>query len=151
MNLIVAFAVSLKHKLRFEPYTNYNDLRDLVDHLDTLAEQATNERLDVVKKQSVFKRAGEHLGLTFAQSNPRKEMKKATSPLGNLPLEILCYLSAYIDSLVENGQLPVPMQQTTACTSSLATFAINMALVNESAMLTMLIPQTTAWLLSTTS
>jgi len=114
LNLIVAFAVSLKHKLRFEPYTNYNDLRDLVDHLDTLAEQATNERLDVVKKQNIFKRTSEHLGLTFAQSNPRKEMKKATSPLGNLPLEILCYLSAYIDSLCENGQLTVPMQQTTA-------------------------------------
>ncbi|KAH7027926.1 Bestrophin, RFP-TM, chloride channel-domain-containing protein [Microdochium trichocladiopsis] len=114
MNLLVAFAVSLKHKLRFEPYIHYHDLKDLVEHLDTFAEQATNEKLDLVRKKGMFKQVGESLGITFAQSNPRKEMKKATSPLGNLPLEILCYLSAYVDSLVENGQLTVPMQQTTA-------------------------------------
>ncbi|KAJ1328009.1 hypothetical protein MN608_07344 [Microdochium nivale] len=114
LNLLVAFSVSLKHKLRFEPYIYYHDLKDLVEHLDTFAEQATDEKIELIRNKGMFKRAGESLGLTFATSNPRKEMKKATSPLGNLPLEILCYLSAYVDQLVENGQIPVPMMQTTA-------------------------------------
>ncbi|KXJ88630.1 Bestrophin, RFP-TM, chloride channel-domain-containing protein [Microdochium bolleyi] len=115
MNLLVAFAVSLKHKLRFEPYMHYHDLKDLVEHLETFSEQATKEKLSSpARKPGVFKQVGESLGVTFATSNPRKEMKKATTPLGNLPLEILLYLSAYIDQLVADGQLPVPMQQTTA-------------------------------------
>ncbi|OTB09397.1 hypothetical protein M426DRAFT_315958 [Hypoxylon sp. CI-4A] len=113
MNLIMAFAVSLKHKIRFEPYTYYEDLVELVDHLDTFAKSATDEH-SIRPKPGMFKAVGENLGLSFAASNPRKLMKKAQTPLGNLPLEILCYLTAYIDELCLNGQLPIPMQQTTA-------------------------------------
>ncbi|KAI1387112.1 UPF0187-domain-containing protein [Hypoxylon trugodes] len=113
MNLVVAFAVSLKHKLRFEPYTYYDDLVDLVEHLDTFAKSATDENT-VRPRAGLFKAVGSNLGLSFAASNPRKLMKKAQTPLGNLPLEILCYLTAYVDELALNGQLPVPMQQTAA-------------------------------------
>ncbi|KAI2607881.1 UPF0187-domain-containing protein [Hypoxylon sp. NC1633] len=113
MNLIVAFAVSLKHKLRFEPYTYYDDITELVDHIDTFARSATKEH-EMRPKPGMFKVIGENLGLSFAASNPRKLMKKAQSPLGNLPLEILCYLTAYVDELALNGQLPVGMQQTAA-------------------------------------
>ncbi len=116
MNLLVAFAVSLKHKVRFEPYTHYDDISILVGHLDTFAEAATRE-LRQPRPRSTFKKVGESLGISFAQSNPRKEMKKAQAPLGNLPLEILNYLAAYMDELALSGQLPVPMQQTTACMS----------------------------------
>ena len=35
LNMIIAFSVALKHKLRFEPYIQYDDLFDLVSHLDT--------------------------------------------------------------------------------------------------------------------
>jgi hypothetical protein len=116
MNLVVAFAVSLKHKLRFEPYTYYDDLVDLVDHIDTLAKTATLDQ-DVAgpKRYTIFKAVGENLGLSFATSNPRKMLKRSNKPLGNLPLEILCYLTAYVDELVANGQLPVGMQQTAVC------------------------------------
>jgi putative membrane protein len=48
---------------------------------------------------------GEYLGLPFARSNPRKTIKRAKKPLGNLPLEILQYLSAYADEMNDNGQL----------------------------------------------
>ncbi|KAI1810357.1 Bestrophin, RFP-TM, chloride channel-domain-containing protein [Poronia punctata] len=112
MNLVVAFAVSLKHKLRFEPYTNYEDLMDLVGHFDTLAKTATNDEAVYKPKRNIFKIVGEHLGLSFATSNPRKLLKRSKQPLGNLPLEILCHLSGYVDELVANGQLPVGMQQT---------------------------------------
>ncbi|RYP18517.1 hypothetical protein DL765_003892 [Monosporascus sp. GIB2] len=113
MNLLVAFAVSLKHKLRFEPYTYYDDIETLIKHLDTFAEEATKDQARPRGKK-VFKKVGESLGLPFAQSNPRKEMKKATAPLGNLPLEILVYITSYVDEVSINGQLPIGMQQTAA-------------------------------------
>ncbi|KAI1155544.1 Bestrophin, RFP-TM, chloride channel-domain-containing protein [Nemania diffusa] len=114
MNLVVAFAVALKHKLRFEPYTDHEDLVDLIAHIDTLARTATEDQdMTKPKKYTIFKAIGENLGLSFATSNPRKMLKRSEKPLGNLPLEILCYLTAYADELVASGQLPVPMQQTT--------------------------------------
>ncbi|KAK4211298.1 Bestrophin, RFP-TM, chloride channel-domain-containing protein [Rhypophila decipiens] len=118
LNLLVAFATSLKHKLRYEPYTCYDDIQSLVGHLDTFAQRATREEPDdslkQLKKPNFFKAVGEYLGVSFAASNPRKMIKKASRPLGNLPLEILSYLASYTDELVANGQLPVPMQQTLA-------------------------------------
>jgi putative membrane protein len=117
MNLLVAFAVSLKHKLRYEPYTSYDDLSTLVSHLDTFATAATRdapEGVAVRKKPGFLKAMGEYLGVSFAASNPRKVIKKAQRPLGNLPLEILGYLASFTDELIQNGQLPIPMQQTLA-------------------------------------
>ncbi|KAJ8123277.1 hypothetical protein O1611_g9634 [Lasiodiplodia mahajangana] len=114
LNLVIAYAVALKHKLRFEPYTYYEDLTDLVGHIDTLARTATEDQeVSKPKKYTIFKAVGENLGLSFATSNPRKMIKRSEKPLGNLPLEILCYLTAYADELVASGQLPVGMQQTT--------------------------------------
>ena len=112
LNLITAFAEALKHRLRFEPYTDYDDLSGLVSHLDTFAGSATaaqhadgNETANESSfskhsKKSKLKYAGEWLGLTFAESNPRKLIKRSTRQLGNLPLEILTYLSSYHDSLI---------------------------------------------------
>lgn len=114
MNLVVAFAISLKHSLRFEPYTAYQDIEHLVGHLDTFAKTATST-MPVnggVGKKNYFKHIGDYLGLSFAASNPRKLLKKAERPLGNLPLEILNHLAVTIDDMVARGQLPVPMQQT---------------------------------------
>jgi ion channel-forming bestrophin family protein len=140
LNLVVAFSVALKHKLRFEPYTSYEDLSGLVGHLNTLAREATTPDTPVTHKSGPLRFIGEYLGVSFAKSNPRKLIKKSTKPLGNLPLEILSYLASYVDDLVENGQLKVPMQQTLACQSpahqSALTFTNpgvdnNMASLNE--------------------
>lgn len=118
LNLIVAFVVALKHKLRFEPYTCYDDIEHLVAHLDTFARAATEADPDkarhVLKKPNFFKATGEYLGISFAESNPRKALKKADRPLGNLPLEILSYLGGFTDELIANGQLKVSMHQTMA-------------------------------------
>ncbi|PTB59125.1 hypothetical protein M431DRAFT_74112 [Trichoderma harzianum CBS 226.95] len=116
MNLVVAYAISLKHSLRFEPYTAYQDIEHLVGHLDTFAKSATSTMPlnGGVGKKNFFKSIGDYLGLSFAASNPRKQLKKAEKPLGNLPLEILNHLAVTIDDLVSRGQLPVPMQQTLA-------------------------------------
>lgn len=119
LNLLTAYAVALKHKLRFEPYTHYEDLTSLVGHLDTFASHATKESpgATLVRRPNKFKAVGEYLGVSFATSNPRKAIKKATRPLGNLPLEIMGYLASFVDEVIENGQLTVPMQQTLACKS----------------------------------
>jgi hypothetical protein len=105
INLILAFAVSLKHRLRFEPYAHYPDLACLVGHLDTFAKNAHTERNFEKKKKTPWKAVGEYLGLTFANSNPRKDIKRADKPLGNLPLEILTYLDTYIEEMSVNGTL----------------------------------------------
>lgn len=118
MNLLVAFAVALKHKLRFEPYTCYEDIASLVSHLNTFALAATRDDPEnaqrAFKRHGFFKSVGEYLGVSFAESNPRKTIKRATRPLGNLPLEILSYMAGYVDEICLDGRLPVPMQQTAA-------------------------------------
>jgi ion channel-forming bestrophin family protein len=118
-NLVVAFAIALKHKLRFEPYSGYDDLTNLVSHLETFASQATRadpEKM-VLPRKNWFKEMGEYLGISFAHSNPRKALKKAHRPLGNLPLEILSYLGRYVDVMIREDKLSIPMQQTLAYNS----------------------------------
>ncbi|KAF2399355.1 UPF0187-domain-containing protein, partial [Trichodelitschia bisporula] len=114
LNLIVAFAVALKHRLRFEPYTGYDDLEGLVQHLETFAQSATEPGSCDPPRKSSVKAIGEYLGVSFAESNPRKVIKRSKKPLGNLPLEILSYLASYMDEVVENGQLKTPMHLTLA-------------------------------------
>lgn len=111
LNLIVAFAVSLKHRLRFEPYTNYPDLEPLVSHLSTFAGTASDPPAPPRRTPSRWKKVGVYLGLTMAESNPRKLIKRSKKNLGNLPLEILTYLSVYVGSIMENGTLKNGGQQ----------------------------------------
>lgn len=114
MNLVVAFAISLKHQLRFEPFTSYPDIQYLIGHLNTFAQEATKLSPQAPPKKNFFKEMGEYLGVSFAESNPRKAIKKAQAPLGNLPLEILNHIAMTIDSMIEQEQLTIPMQQTLA-------------------------------------
>lgn len=115
MNLILAFAVSLKHKLRFEPDVAYEDLAGLIGHLDTFALYAHDRNAMHPPPKTPWKSIGEYLGLSFAKSNPRKLIKRSKKPLGHLPLEILNHLSAYIHSCVKNGTLSVAQYQGQAC------------------------------------
>jgi len=117
INMILAFAVSLKHKLRFEPYAHYDDISSLVGHLDTFAKDAYTPEMEEKPKYGTLKTIGNYLGLSFAQSNPRKEIKRAQRPLGNLPLEILTHLSSYIEEVTVNGTLnkPVVLGQICSC------------------------------------
>jgi putative membrane protein len=113
LNLLNAFAVSLKHKLRFEPGIDYPDLRERIEYLDTFAKAA---EIDIPKAKDYgkMKAMGEYLGVTFAESNPRKRIKRSKKPLGNLPLEILNHFSAYVHSLIDNETLKVGLYQNQA-------------------------------------
>lgn len=116
MNLILAFAVALKHKLRFEPDVAYEDLAGLIAHLDTFANQAHDRSAMHPPSKTPWKSIGEYLGFSFAKSNPRKLIKRSKKPLGHLPIEILIHLSAYIDSCVRNGTLSLAQYQGQALT-----------------------------------
>jgi ion channel-forming bestrophin family protein len=108
----------LKHRLRFEPYTSiYKDLGGFVEHLDTFAGRATEVESPTLPKTGLATDLGLYLKIPMAESNPQRVIKSSDMPLGNLPLEILTYLSSFLDYMVENGQLKVPMQQTVACKS----------------------------------
>ncbi|KAK6840148.1 hypothetical protein PG987_006014 [Apiospora arundinis] len=131
MNLLVAYCVALKHKLRFEPYTHYEDLQDLVEHLDTLGKTATESGVFEPKEPNFFKAAGERLGLNFATSNPRKVIKRAREE------GILCYIASYIDDKVEEATLPSPGLQTVAWA---AITAINDCMVNTERVLNTPLP-----------
>jgi ion channel-forming bestrophin family protein len=113
LNLIAGFALALKHKLRFEPGIDHDDLRPFVQFVDSFARSAA-DRIERPSKKSLPKQAGEYLGVPFAESNPRKYVKRASEegPIGNLPLEILKYLSSYTDNVIGNGTLTVGMYQT---------------------------------------
>lgn len=115
MNLILAFAVALKHKLRFEPDVAYEDLAGLVGHLDTFARDAHDHNTMQAPLKTPWKSIGEYLGFSFAISNPRKLIKRSKKPLGHLPLEILNHISAYVHSCVKNGTLGPAQYQAQAC------------------------------------
>lgn len=111
LNLLLAFSVSLKHSLRFEPAIAYKDLVGLVGHLDTFAKEAHDPDLLKPPRHSIWKSAGMYLGITFAESNPRKLIKRAKKPLGHLPLEILNHLSAYIEHCEKEELLKSALHQ----------------------------------------
>lgn len=115
LNLLNAFACSVKHRLRFEPGIDYPDLRHRVEFLDTFAKAA---ELDIPKQsdKKKIKAVGEYLGVTFAESNPRKRIKRSKKPLGNLSLEILNHLSSYVQSTIDNDTMPIGLYQNQAIT-----------------------------------
>ncbi|KAF2180613.1 UPF0187-domain-containing protein [Zopfia rhizophila CBS 207.26] len=119
LNLIVAYATAIKHKLRFEPGIEYPDLKGLVEYLDTFAKAAEPD-IPQPKEPGKMKAVGEYLGVTFAESNPRKRIKRSKKPLGNLPLEILGHLSSYVQSIIDNETLKVGLYQNQAITSVVA-------------------------------
>ncbi|EEP79522.1 conserved hypothetical protein [Uncinocarpus reesii 1704] len=116
INMIVAFAVALKHKLRFEPDIAYDDLADLIGHLDTFAKDAYDPSAADTRKAGRLKAIGQYLSVPMAISNPRKAIKQSKKPLGNLPVEILSYLSSYVDDIM-NTKIKLPVYQSQAGTA----------------------------------
>ncbi|KAF4445839.1 hypothetical protein F53441_10484 [Fusarium austroafricanum] len=112
MKLIAGFAVALKHTLRFEHCASQPDMQPYIAHLDTFSGRTSTQPKRGISNLNRI--AGEYLGLAFAQSDPRKHLKRAEEHQGNLPLEILNHLAITIDSMVANKQLSVPMHQTVA-------------------------------------
>jgi putative membrane protein len=114
LNLVVAFSYAVKHTVRFEPYADYDDIKSLIGHIDTWAGIAKKGVDMPEEKEHRWKVLGMYLGLSFAEDNPRKAIKQAQRPLGHLPLEILNYLSAYLEAVIANGTLKTVSMQNQA-------------------------------------
>ena len=110
-NMLVSLAIALKHRMRFEPFTHYDDLSPRVQHLSLTAHQAEVKEW---KEPSPWKRFGMLLGLPMAESNPRKLIKRPNKPLGNAPLEIHGSCCDYIKEIIDNGTFKTPACQTQA-------------------------------------
>ncbi|KXS98670.1 hypothetical protein AC578_10061 [Pseudocercospora eumusae] len=115
LQLINAFAVSLKHRLRFEPSIDYPDLAPLLSHLHTLAGDADQSMLHE-RRISKAKAVGQYLGVPMAVDNPRRLLKESKENLGNLPLEVLAYLASYVENIFQNKTLTISCHQGQAMT-----------------------------------
>jgi putative membrane protein len=80
--------------------------------METWSKEANKDADGKPRKYPKWKQIGEFLGLPFAQSNPRKVIKRASKPLGNLPLEILGHIEGFLDTVVDNGTLKTPVFST---------------------------------------
>lgn len=121
LNLLVAFPYALKHRLQYEPYISYEDLRERINYLDTYAQTARSQDLIEDHNMSKVKRLGDYLGVPMLRDNPRAELKNATAPLGNLPLEILVHMQIFFDTAIAEGRLKgAPIYQM-QCINSLQT------------------------------
>lgn len=127
MNLILAFAQSVKHRLRHEIEYDYADLKPLIDNLSTFAKTAQGADIPAATHNKYFKKAktwGQYLGIPFCKSNPRKAIKNAVDQgkhHGNLPFEVMVYLSAYIEHIIVGTKtLTHPCWQTQVSASQLA-------------------------------
>lgn len=103
----------MKHKIRHQPEYDYADLKPLINHLETYSKKAITGDVPAAIYNSRLKTKGfshwaEYLGLPFCTSNPRAALKqyaKVGIHHGNLPLEIMNYLSAYIQSRVKSESI----------------------------------------------
>ncbi|KAF3941217.1 hypothetical protein ABW19_dt0205184 [Dactylella cylindrospora] len=120
INLLLAFCVSLKHKLRHQPEYDYKDLQGLISNLETFAREVHKDGdLPPRKALTTPQRISSYLGITFLEKHPVRRYKayqRAGKHHGNLPLEIMTYLSSYVEMNLLNGTLPVPAYQSMAMT-----------------------------------
>lgn len=72
------------------------------------------------KEPGKLKAIGQYLSLPMAMSNPRKTIKRSKKPLGNLPVEILNHLSAYMDNVMTENRVKLPVFQSQVGGLSLA-------------------------------
>lgn len=110
-NMLVSLGFALKHRLRYEPFTHYEDLQPRTGHIPVIAHDAERKEL---AKPGTWERIGLFLGFPMAESNPRMLLKNPSRPLGNVPLEIHNSCSAYVRTIIDNGTLKTPGYHTTA-------------------------------------
>jgi ion channel-forming bestrophin family protein len=91
-------------------------MRGYIEYLDTFAKTAGVGVNTTPKKTGKIKEAGDILGLSFCRDNPRATIKGAKKEVGNLPMEILVYLQAYLDSAIDAGMLKAPIYQVQSST-----------------------------------
>ena len=104
INLILAFAQACKHRLRHEIEYDYDDLKPLIESLNTFARAAEPPAQPhrLLRSRASW---GEFLGIPFLRKDPRKVCKPAREGRhhGNLPYEIMAHIGQYVRGSVEEG------------------------------------------------
>jgi len=122
VNMVIAYAQAVKHKLRHEPEYDYADMKSLVENLDTFAKDAHADDIpaDIQNQTSSAATWAEYLGVPFVETNPRSQLKKYAKHgihHGNLPLEIMSHLSGYLRLVINNKTFNVSVCHTQAFNS----------------------------------
>jgi len=124
INMLLAYCVALKHHLREERGTYYDDLYPLVKHLPRHHHHFTNDGRPPSHRRSIspFSMLA---GSKFTHTDSRYEDEEIPSSLfkhdqrdlacqgtlvqGNLPLEIANYLTNYAEHVQADGRLPIAL------------------------------------------
>lgn len=117
INIIRGFVVATKYRLRRQPGYEYPDLRPLIQNLSTLAKKAYLADGPLAQKRySSLRLAGQFLSVPGAISDPCKPLRKGPTYHGNIPFEVLNYISAYVQIVIASGTMTVPIMQVQAMT-----------------------------------
>lgn len=104
--------IATKYRLRRQLGYEYPDLVPYIQHLSTFAKTAYLADGPLQEKQwSRIRRVAVDLGIPGARQDPHICDHKGPKYHGNLPLEILTYLSAYVNEAVAQNALPAPAYQ----------------------------------------
>ena len=118
MNALLGFVVAIKYRLRRQPGYDYPDLRPLIQNISTCAKTAYLADGPIhQKKYSSLRQTGIFFGVAGTEPDPFKQLRKGPKYHGNLPLEILTYLSAYMEVIISNDTLKVSIMQTVVMNS----------------------------------
>jgi len=112
INMAIGFAIAVKYRLRRQWGYDYPDLMPYIQNLDTFAKTAyLNDGPLREEHWSGVRRVAVDFGIPGARPDPCAGTCKGTKYHGNLPIEILKYLSAYTELLLSSGGMPsVPLQ-----------------------------------------
>lgn len=110
--MTIGFAIATKYRLRRQWGYEYPDLVPFIQNLDTFARTAyINDGPLQEEHWSPLRRVAVDFGIPGARPDPCARTCKGTKYHGNLPVEILKYLSAYIEILLSSGRMPsIPVQ-----------------------------------------
>jgi len=103
INLILGYATAAKYRLRRQIGRTFPDLQPFIRNLPTVIESS-----DVTCSEGRFRRLSQALGLPGADT--KEQMTKNVSNYGlNVPLEVLGYISAYVNKCAKDGTLADPV------------------------------------------
>jgi ion channel-forming bestrophin family protein len=110
--MAIGFAIATKYRLRRQWGYEYPDLVPYIQNLDTFARRAYIKDGPLHEEHwSSLRRVAVDFGIPGARPDPCARTCKGTKYHGNLPVEILEYLSAFIEILISSGRMPsVPVQ-----------------------------------------
>lgn len=111
INMSLGYVISTKYRLRRQLGYDYPDLVPYIRNLDTFAKTAYLADGPLPEKAwSRLRRVGVDIGIPGARPDPL-ENDKGAKYHGNLPFEILTYMSAYVDLVISSGSIPSPACQ----------------------------------------